>query len=130
MWAHLEATLEITSVHARALEAIAAGERQVSTVAAACGRHVSSASRLVDTLVARSLVTRVEDPDDRRAALLELTPAGEQVLEQIRDQHLTLIAAALDGLPPDERARVVHALECFADAVERAADGSLEVGAR
>ena len=38
----------------------------------------SAASLLVDHLVRRGLVARVEDPADRRRALLSCTPAGER----------------------------------------------------
>jgi len=44
----------------------------------------STASILADHLVCRGLVARVEDPADRRRALLSLTPAGETLLGELR----------------------------------------------
>lgn len=45
-------------------------------------RH-HSASLLVDRCVKRGLVMRREDPDDRRRALVSLTPLGQQILDTI-----------------------------------------------
>lgn len=78
-------------------------------------RH-HSASLLVDRCVKRGLVERREDPDDRRRALVSLTPAGQDVLDTIiaaNQQELgeleeplfrdTLIAALRSRSNGDER---------------------------
>ena len=44
----------------------------------------STASLLADHLVCRGLAARVEDPVDRRRALLSLTSAGETLLGELR----------------------------------------------
>ena len=46
-----------------------------------------SAVELVDRAVARGLVRRHPDNEDRRRVLVELTPAGEAVLAQLSQQH-------------------------------------------
>lgn len=45
-------------------------------------RH-HSASLLVDRCVKRGLVARREDPNDRRRALVSLTPLGQEILDTI-----------------------------------------------
>lgn len=45
-------------------------------------RH-HSASLLVDRCVKRGLVERREDPDDRRRALVSLTPVGQDLLDKV-----------------------------------------------
>lgn len=49
-------------------------------------RH-HSASLLVDRCVKRGLVMRREDPDDRRRALVSLTPLGQRILDTIMDAN-------------------------------------------
>jgi DNA-binding MarR family transcriptional regulator len=72
----------------------------------------STASLLVDHLVCRGLVARVEDPADRRRALLSLTSAGETLLGELRHGNgqileewlAELTDAELDGLARGLRA--------------------------
>jgi MarR family transcriptional regulator, negative regulator of the multidrug operon emrRAB len=45
--------------------------------------HRSNITGLVDRLEARGLVRRTEMPGDRRAFLVQLTPAGRRLLEEI-----------------------------------------------
>ncbi|MGI8827876.1 MAG: MarR family winged helix-turn-helix transcriptional regulator [Chloroflexota bacterium] len=45
------------------------------------------ASLLVDRVVRRGLLARVEDPDDRRRALLSLTDEGQRVLDRITEAN-------------------------------------------
>ena len=59
---------------------------------------------MVDGLLGRELVTRIEDPSDRRAVVISLTQAGRRaVTDKTReyDKARRRIAAALD---PDEQA--------------------------
>jgi DNA-binding MarR family transcriptional regulator len=46
-----------------------------------------SVSRMVDRLVNEGMVERRDDPADRRRALVELTPAAEAALQEIRGGH-------------------------------------------
>jgi DNA-binding MarR family transcriptional regulator len=55
----------------------------VSDVAEAMQMRHHSASLLVDRCVKRHLLSRVEDPDDRRRVMLSLTPEGQRVLDDI-----------------------------------------------
>lgn len=58
------------------------GVRQV-ILAGYVGIRGTSVVRLLDELGAINLIERRPDPDDRRANLIWLTPAGEQVAERI-----------------------------------------------
>jgi DNA-binding MarR family transcriptional regulator len=53
---------------------------------------------IVDRLVAHGLVTRREDPHDRRIRRVELTPAGRTLIEQIADAGLTEFRRLLQHL--------------------------------
>jgi DNA-binding MarR family transcriptional regulator len=50
-------------------------------------RH-NSAVELVDRCIKQGLLLRHEDPDDRRRILLEVTKAGEAVMQKLSEFHL------------------------------------------
>jgi long-chain acyl-CoA synthetase len=63
-----------------------------------------SITAVVDGLVARGLVARSADTDDRRRIHLELTEAGRRLLADAEaqvNQRLLAIAAFFDGVNPD-----------------------------
>lgn len=126
LWRRIEHDLGLSPVHAHVLEAIAGGATQVSTVAEECGRHVSSASRLVDALVGRGFVTRVEDPSDRRAVVLGLTGSGRRAVRSIVDAHRDFLAMVLVRMDDADVDTLAATLTRFADAAERTADEELE----
>ena len=88
---------------------------RLSELATQLGIVPRSATSVVDDLESAGLVARHPDPDDRRATLVNLTPAGTEVLTTIRrtrrDAMLTLIAR----LTPDEQATLHHLLTRLAD---------------
>jgi DNA-binding MarR family transcriptional regulator len=82
----------------------------------------SRVSRLVDDLEREGLVGRSPDPDDRRATLACLTPAGRAALRRAAPVYLRGIeryfAAHLDER---ERATIADALQRVIDANDRRA---------
>jgi DNA-binding MarR family transcriptional regulator len=66
--------------------------------------HVGSSavSGLVDRLVEHGYLDRYEDPVDRRAQLVSLTPAGTDVLDRIREFNADLLRTLLEGMSPAE----------------------------
>jgi DNA-binding MarR family transcriptional regulator len=129
MWDHVEDATGIAPLQAHALEAISAGARQVSAVAEACGRHVSSTSRMVDGLVARGLVDRSEDPEDRRAVVLTLTPAGREAVTRVERLHTRFLASVVADIGSDEATELTAALTRFTDRLAAAVEGIEGVGA-
>ncbi len=83
-----------------------AGALRVSVLADELTLSASATSRLVEGLVQRDLVARDEDPDDRRAKILTLTPAG---------RRFTTIAGAVESLPKELVARVLAAMRSLGD---------------
>lgn len=77
--AKAEPGFEVTLQQWRVLMILAerAAPMTVSRVAAATGVTLPATSRQLRRLEARGLVTLAEDPDDRRATRVALTPAGE-----------------------------------------------------
>lgn len=82
----------------------------VSRVADHVGLTRPSASVLVEGLVRRSLVTRRPHPTDRRSVTLNLTPAGQAVVQTSREQTLAFLAERLGDLSAAQRTRMEGAL--------------------
>lgn len=58
------------------------GPSRVQDVAAALVITIGGASKAVDRLVAQGLCARRANPDDRRSSIVELTPAGQDLLKR------------------------------------------------
>jgi DNA-binding MarR family transcriptional regulator len=72
-----------------------------------------------DTLERRGLIERVRGlPDDRRAVLLRLTPAGQALFRAIRARAVTGIAGLLAESTADERQGLVSGLEALRRGLE------------
>ncbi len=54
-------------------------------------------------LLAKNLISRKDDPKDRRRTLLSLTPEGEAMVERLVPQGKQVTAETLDPLTPDEQ---------------------------
>jgi len=68
-------------------------------------------TRLIDRMEAAGLVERADDPADRRARWVRLTPLGEQTAVRAARVHLANIRRYfLDPLPADDRERFAEDL--------------------
>lgn len=61
-----------------------------------------SVSRLIDRMVARGLVTKCADPDDRRGALIQATDEGAKAFRSLATVHGRSIAERMSRLDDDE----------------------------
>ena len=61
-----------------------------------------SVSRLIDRMVARGLVTKASDPDDRRGAIVTATEAGARAFRTLAASHARTIAELMGPLDGDE----------------------------
>jgi DNA-binding MarR family transcriptional regulator len=76
---------------------------------------ISTVSRQARALEDRGLVTRTEDPDDRRAVRLDLAPAGLAVLEEAGSRRSRSLAELLRDWTAEDRVALVAMLTRFAD---------------
>jgi DNA-binding MarR family transcriptional regulator len=67
-------------------------------------------SRVAASLEAAGLVQRLQDPQDRRAVLVEATPAGASLYARLQRERASLIAGYLEGLSPEQADLLVQAL--------------------
>jgi len=70
----------------------------------------SSASKVVDQLVTRGLVTRQDDPADRRRAILTMTADGQTTLYSARQAILPYLAERFSALSASERSVLTDAM--------------------
>ena len=78
----------------------------------------AAASQLVDKLVQGGLIQRVEDANDRRAKLLNLTGKGEELVRRgIEERHRWMNEIA-ERLTPEERSQVSEALDVLTRAAQ------------
>ena len=80
----------------------------------ASGKSTASA-RLAEL----GLVSRVADPSDARAVLIDITPAGRELLAQLREARAETVRPLLAGLSGADRARLRTAVGVLADILDR-----------
>jgi DNA-binding MarR family transcriptional regulator len=117
---------EISLPQLRVLVILASrGPQSVGTVARLLDVHPSSATRACDRLVQSGLLSRNENPDDRRQLRLELTSRGRRLIQGVMNHRRQQIEDLLRRIPAEERAQLTPALRTLATAggetLERAA---------
>ncbi|MGV9803148.1 MarR family winged helix-turn-helix transcriptional regulator [Mycobacterium sp. NPDC003449] len=95
------------------------GPATATRLAAVIGVDRSATTRYASKLERAGLVARQADPDDARATLLALTPAGHSALAATRRALAAEIGAALTNWPEGEAEAFAAALERFTDLLER-----------
>ncbi len=91
----------------------------VTDIGSHLGVTSAAASQMIDRLVQQGLLERSEDPDDRRARQIRVTPAGRQVIEAgiaARRRWMEGLATALE---PAEQEQIALALTLLTGAARR-----------
>lgn len=89
------------------------GETMVATVAERLGIDPSRASRIVSEMVEAGYARRAASQADARRTIIELTDAGEAVVEAVRAYKFLILGDFLGGWSPDEVATFVPLLRKF-----------------
>jgi DNA-binding MarR family transcriptional regulator len=95
------------------------GPIRLSELAQEEGLNPTMLSRVIADFAESGLVTRVCDPDDRRAALVQATNVGGRLCERMRGERTDVLGVALGALGEDDRRAVEQALPVL----ERLAEG-------
>jgi DNA-binding MarR family transcriptional regulator len=96
-------------------EAGRSGPLRLSALADAVHLDVSTVSRHVRNLVAAGHLRRSDDPDDGRAALLQLTPQGSELLAAAMTRRADVLRRATAGWSDADRALLVRLLGRLSD---------------
>jgi DNA-binding MarR family transcriptional regulator len=113
---------EVTLPQLRTLAVVSLqGPQTVSALAVRLDVHASTMTRMCSRLVARGLVVRKPSAIDRREVVIELTPPGQALVDVVMEKRRREIDAVVRRMTPEDRDRVVSALELFSEA---AGDGA------
>lgn len=91
----------------------------LSQLAEHLGVTKATASNLTERLVKNNLVSRVENPEERRHILLNLTEKGTYHLQQTRTMTSARIASVLDDLPEEQMQSMVEGLTALSSVFEQ-----------
>jgi DNA-binding MarR family transcriptional regulator len=83
------------------------------------GINPTMLSRVVGKLDSFGLIRRLRDPDDFRAARVEVTPEGKRRYERISAQRSAIISDCVAGLPADQEAALAAALPAFENLADK-----------
>lgn len=101
------------------------GPIRLSELAAEEGINPTMLSRVVGDLGDAGLVERLCDPEDRRAALVTATAAGQELASRMRRERTDVLNLALSNLSGTDRRRLeqaLPALEQLAESLKSARD--------
>jgi DNA-binding MarR family transcriptional regulator len=82
------------------------------------GLNPTMLSRVVGKLDSFGLIRRLRDPDDFRAARVEVTPEGRQTYQRIAAERAALLSGRVAGLPPEQAAALIAALPALENLAE------------
>lgn len=78
---------------------------------AAAAQSPANMTRVADGLCARGLITRVASEQDRRRAILRITPAGEALARELLPQTAADIRSLFEPMLPGERLMLLEQLQ-------------------
>jgi DNA-binding MarR family transcriptional regulator len=110
---------EVTLPQLRTLVVVSLqGPQTVSALAERLDVHASTMTRMCNRLVARGLVVRTPSAIDRREVVIELTPPGQGLVDEVMDKRRREIDSVVRRMSAEDRERVVSALELFSIAAD------------
>ena len=118
LWGQIRAHIRLTATERfrisveqfQVLRLIRTGHGSVSELAAAKKISRPAISQAVDALVAKGLLTRTQDAEDRRHVQLALTDSGNSLLDAIFDDTRAWMRARLGSFSQAELETVVLAM--------------------
>jgi len=102
------------------------GPLKLTALAEQLAVNPSTATRMVDRLVAADLVSRQANPASRRELVVTLTDGGSAVVRQVTQRRRAEITRIVGRMPATTRRGLVRALAAFAEAGD---EPSIEPGA-
>ena len=115
-------SVDLTMAQAKLLYVVtASGDLSMSEIASRLGVTISTASGAVDHLVSVGLLSRVDDPANRRQVVVSVTPFGLETLEQLRELSTRQLRALFEVVGDDDLAVIERSIRILADAVESVA---------
>ncbi len=91
----------------------------VSDIGGHAGVSNAAASQLVERMVQMGLLTRAEDPADRRGKQVTLTPGGRTLIESGIEARRKWMEELTTALTPEQQATISAALVTLTEAARR-----------
>ena len=101
------------------LSTLSDGPRRITELAQTEALAQPTVTQLIDKLEGRALVARARSGEDARVVLVEVTPAGTEVFEEVRGEIRGNMREALADLPDAELTELVHAAETLGGLIEK-----------
>jgi DNA-binding MarR family transcriptional regulator len=95
------------------------GSRRITELAQTEALAQPTVTQLIDKLEGRGLVSRARSGEDARVVMVEVTPAGTEVFEEVRAEIRANMREALADLPDAELIELAHAAETLGDLLEK-----------
>jgi MarR family 2-MHQ and catechol resistance regulon transcriptional repressor len=95
--------LSATGFSALVVLTTAGGSIELRTLRNRLRTSKANATEVVGTLVLRGLVTRERLAHDRRAAMVGLTPRGQETVDRLFPEHTERVTRAFSALDEDEK---------------------------
>jgi DNA-binding MarR family transcriptional regulator len=102
---------QMTEEQFQVLRRIRKGSTSVSALAVTSQTSRSAVSKTVEALVCKGLVTRSQDPDDRRNIPLALTDEGQRVMNAIFIEAEAWLSARFEHLSRGELETLLRGME-------------------
>jgi DNA-binding MarR family transcriptional regulator len=109
--------LDLTLTHMKVLYVLDETHRPmtVKELSERIGFSLPAASRTADAMLRRELLTREEDPDDRRMKRLALTPAGAETVARLATARMAGLQDYAASLSPTQRDQLHAALRAITE---------------
>jgi DNA-binding MarR family transcriptional regulator len=111
---------DVTPQQAETLQLIAErGAVSTSALAQMLGIDPSTASRNLAGLERAGFISRKKGADDGRQTDVRLTPRGKRTADSVTDEASQAYSALVDGIPRNERTKMMEGLEILVKALEK-----------
>lgn len=98
------------------------GECGMSDVSERMDISAAAASQLVEKLVISKLIERAEDPTDRRAKQIKLSPKGKEMIVRGIEERYRWVEEMVDGINVEDRQKVGDALTILTEVAKSIRD--------
>lgn len=111
--------LQLTGPRLRVLAAVAeAGRIRISELAPRLGIHPRTVTQYIDALEKENFLIRLPDPEDRRAALLQVTEESQPYVEKIRKTMDEAAEKVIANIPLNQQKQLMILLFDMIDSEE------------
>jgi DNA-binding MarR family transcriptional regulator len=112
-------SIDVSRTEANVMRRLTERPRRITELASGEGVTQPAMSLLVDRLEGRGWLERGADASDRRAVLVSLTPAGEELFARLRAEYRALLHEEMATLPDGDVAALARAVEILDGLIER-----------